>query len=67
MKPKSLVIGGAISVFLSGIIDLVLVIILKTTSVFLIVALVAAGQILFLSGLIAIIIGLMRLYRLRFD
>jgi hypothetical protein len=67
MKPKSLVIGGAIAVFLSGIIDLVLVIILKTTSVFLIVALVAVSQILFLGGLIAIIIGLMRLYRLRFD
>ena len=67
MKPKSLVIGGAIAVFVSGIIDLVLVIILKTTSVFLIAALVAVGQILFLGGLIAIIIGLMRLYRLRFD
>jgi hypothetical protein len=67
MKPKSLIIGGAIGTFTSGIIDLIVVLILKTATVYLTIALVALGQIFFLGGLIAIIIGLIRLYRLRIN
>jgi hypothetical protein len=67
MKPKTLVIGGAVSTFLSGLVDLVLVIILKSAPVFLTVALVVIGQIFFIGGLLAIIIGLIKLYRLRMN
>lgn len=63
MKPKFLIVSGLAGIFVSGLVDLVLVYFLKSLTTFTSIVLAIFSQIFFLGGLVAVIFAFLKLYR----